>query len=297
VKGNDFSVNQNPRRKPPVKKQKINAKRNTVKKPRSSYNLFFQVERELIMSDLSCSQESRFLAGQQSNPDWSKESPVALENAIPNAPLPARYRGANILNPIFAIKSERRKHRKLHGKIGFIQLSKQIAENWKTSDKEVKDYFRELSVKDFERYKNDLKRSKFSSVLAEKSTGTIRLPTTKRKNKLRRGVADNDACLEKRRFTIQDVQLKQPMKVVSQQCCISASSETDPCCSDISHGAPNHSIFPGNEVLMSLSCSEYKPIRFSSYQMNHDFKNECMRAQEDEVDKGIMQFLSALVNE
>eukprot|EP00957_Ditylum_brightwellii_P100533 7663450-Ditylum_brightwellii.AAC.1 len=102
---------------------------------------------------------------------------LTLENAIPNIPLPARYRGTNILNPIYVIKTERRKHRKSHGKISFVELSKKIAQNWNNSDKGVKDFFKELSEKDYERYKSDLKRSKDYDASAARLTADNGIPS------------------------------------------------------------------------------------------------------------------------
>eukprot|EP00957_Ditylum_brightwellii_P033558 2543733-Ditylum_brightwellii.AAC.1 len=58
---NDLVGNKYTKRKPPVKKHKTDAEEITIKKPRSPYSLFFQVERELIMSDLSCPPETQFL--------------------------------------------------------------------------------------------------------------------------------------------------------------------------------------------------------------------------------------------
>eukprot|EP00957_Ditylum_brightwellii_P203200 15333625-Ditylum_brightwellii.AAC.1 len=68
------------------------------------------------MSDLSCPSEAKLLAAHQSRPYASKlvskKSMLTLENAITNVPCPARYRGLNILNPIYAVKNEKRKDHK-----------------------------------------------------------------------------------------------------------------------------------------------------------------------------------------
>jgi len=118
-------------------------KASVVKKPRSPYILFFQAERQLIMNDLC--------------PESSSEVNHAsyLDDAIAHPDLPLRYQNAGIANPLVMIRKERRKHRKVHGKIGFIQLCKMIANRWKTSDSETKAYFKSLAAADFLRFKNE----------------------------------------------------------------------------------------------------------------------------------------------
>jgi len=312
VEGDGFARSNHPMRKLSVKKNTASTKEITVKKTRSPYNLFFQVERELILSDLSCSPEARFLAVHESSPFGSKKRQLlTLENAFLNTPLPARYRGANILNPIYEIKTERRKHRKTHGKISFIRLSKKIAQNWKHSDKGIKDYFKELSLKDCGRYKSDLKKSKDHDASVARLTAVDGIPSIKssfaygnqmevrrysdatnsptanKKRKLMQGGAHTEACPKQccstsitykfppmEESTIQDVQTKQLMKCLLQDNCTAISSESD--------------------------CTMFKPLVCSSYQLCRDFEEGCTCTQaqyEDEVDKDIIQFLFDLVNE
>mmetsp|Transcript_6017 Transcript_6017/g.8946 ORF Transcript_6017/g.8946 Transcript_6017/m.8946 type:complete len:394 (-) Transcript_6017:44-1225(-) len=336
VEGDDFARSKHPKRKLSVKKHTSGTKEITVKKPRSPYNLFFQVERELIMSDLSCSPEARFLASHESSPFGSKKKQLlTLENAFLDTPLPARYRGTNILNPIYAIKTERRKHRKSHGKISFIQLSKKIAQNWNNSDKGIKDYFKELSVKDYERYKSDLKKSKDhdasvarlaadDGILSVKSStaygnqmeirrysDATNFPTANKKRKLMQGGAHTEVCRKQHcstsitykspqmeELTIQDVQTKQPIKCLSQDNCMAISSEALPCRNGISNVACAWPVSLGKTIFVSSDRTEFEPLVRSSYQLCRDFKEGRTQAQyEDEVDKDIMQFLFDLVNE
>eukprot|EP00957_Ditylum_brightwellii_P021860 1648752-Ditylum_brightwellii.AAC.1 len=183
VEGNGSVLSKHKKRKPSVERQKANAKKKAIKKPRSLYNLFFQVERELILSDLSCPPEAKFLATHQScqseSKFISKKSMLLLDNAIPNVPCPARYRGSNILNPIYKVKTEKRKHHRAHGKISFIQLGKKVAQNWKCAGEDVKDYFRELSFKDHERYFCELGRSEYQYAAMAMLTTDGRIPCVK----------------------------------------------------------------------------------------------------------------------
>mmetsp|Transcript_11140 Transcript_11140/g.16363 ORF Transcript_11140/g.16363 Transcript_11140/m.16363 type:complete len:359 (+) Transcript_11140:17-1093(+) len=133
-----------------------------IKKQRSPYNLFFQIERELIIAELSHSPPARSLGRNRLSLIDSQGSSLALEDALHDVPLPARYQGAGILNPLKVINNQRRKHRKVHGKIGFLQLSRTIAEKWKNADQKTKDYFKALSMKDLERYRHESERNSAS---------------------------------------------------------------------------------------------------------------------------------------
>jgi len=53
-------------------------------------------------------------------------------------------------------KVKRRPHRKTHGKIGFVDLSKLVGQRWKKSDKESRAYYYKLAVEDKERYQKEL---------------------------------------------------------------------------------------------------------------------------------------------
>eukprot|EP00957_Ditylum_brightwellii_P130752 9975585-Ditylum_brightwellii.AAC.1 len=274
------------------------------------------------MSDLSCPPEAKFPAAHQSSPCEFKKSKLTLHNAIPNFPCPARYHGYEILNPIYAIKTERRKHRRVHGKIGFVELAKKIAQNWKDVDKDVKEYFKELSSKDHERYCCDIKRSKDHGVSMtvltangmisddklstaydnhiefKRDTDITNCSSINKKRKLIHGdphmeaylkqQCSNSVTLEPPEFetsVIQSVQAKQPLKCALQEHSTNTCPKVHLSCNTISYICPDWPVTHGNRILESSDCF-------------HDFKTGCMSAQcEDEVDKDILKFLFDLVNE
>ena len=53
-------------------------------------------------------------------------------------------------------RTKKRRHRKTHGKISFSSLSKQVSKHWKELSEEIKDFYKELSAKDWVRYKREV---------------------------------------------------------------------------------------------------------------------------------------------
>ena len=95
------------------------------KRPLSAYNIFFQHEREKIVSN-------------------SPDTPVTLESlkVDPNR------------------RPKKRRHRKSHGKIGFADLARTIGEKWKSLDSESKSVFEACARKEKQRYQEEIKEWK-----------------------------------------------------------------------------------------------------------------------------------------
>lgn len=107
------------------------------KRPLSAYNIFFKHEREKLVSDA---------------PD--DETPVTLESLKVD---PTR-------------KPNKRRHRKSHGKIGFADLARTIAEKWKSLDAEQRTVYEACAAKEKERYQKEItewKEMKKSQSLAQ----------------------------------------------------------------------------------------------------------------------------------
>lgn len=93
----------------------------------SAYNFFFRDERERILKDggprdVSLSAEERLL-----QEHWTRD------------------------------RSQKRRHRKTHGKIDFQTLSKSISARWKVLSGVEKEFYRRVAQRDLERYRGEMK--------------------------------------------------------------------------------------------------------------------------------------------
>lgn len=134
-------------------------------RPLTAYHIFFQVEREYIIQNL---------------PD-ATEGTKASSNKYFLEDMPDRYKAIK-LSPDWYFgpgKRPKRKHRKAHGKIGFMELSRIIASRWAeldTIDPEVKAFVQKLAKQELNEYIVDMKKYKeltraFNPVVSPNSSG------------------------------------------------------------------------------------------------------------------------------
>jgi hypothetical protein len=107
-----------------VKKRTWKKPKDKPKRPLSAYNIFFQHEREKIITD-------------------APEQELSLDFIISVQKMASK-------------RKEKRRHRKTHGKIGFADLARKIAEKWKKLDSESKSYFEARAEAEKARYKREL---------------------------------------------------------------------------------------------------------------------------------------------
>jgi hypothetical protein len=98
--------------------------RGMPKRPMSSYNLFFQLERERLVNE----EEERVFTPE----DIDRIAKIQKQKDL---------------------SCQKRKHRKSHGKISFSKLARVIADKWKSLDKESKAAFFERAAKEKDEYK------------------------------------------------------------------------------------------------------------------------------------------------
>ncbi len=146
-------------------------------RPLTSYHIFFQLERELIIQTM---------AG-----DDADES--ILANKVYLNDVPQRYRNIKLLPNWFAGpgKRQKRKHRKQHGQIGFLELSHRISSTWanlEDIDPEVKLYVQTVAQDQIEEYYREMEEYKMltnympESIQSEAPTTVPKKKTKKRSN-------------------------------------------------------------------------------------------------------------------
>ena len=94
-------------------------------RPYSEYNVYFQLERNYILQKV-------YAVPPEATDVFHPEDPE-----YQGPPLPKRYADVVLPRRFYSCykseAKERRRHRTTHGKIGFSELSKLIASNWKNA--------------------------------------------------------------------------------------------------------------------------------------------------------------------
>lgn len=144
-------------------------------RPLTSYHIFFQLERELIIQTM---------AGEDAD-----ES--ILANKVYLNDVPQRYRNIKLLPNWYAGpgKRQKRKHRKQHGQIGFLELSHLISSTWaklEDIDPEVKLFVQKVAQDQIEEYYREMEEYKLlTGDMPESIQSDARLAATKKKAKKR----------------------------------------------------------------------------------------------------------------
>jgi HMG-box domain len=107
----------------------------------SAYNFFFRYERE------------RLLSGNDSEDDFYSSN---MQDLLLNSHW---YRD----------RSQKRRHRKSHGKIDFATLSRMVSQRWKRLPKDGKNFFKEIARKDLQRYRKEQKQWEYSGPVYSES--------------------------------------------------------------------------------------------------------------------------------
>ena len=145
-------------------KKKSNEDDSNKKPPRpyTEYNIFFQLERERILMELE--KECRT----KENVDIKEEEPVLNRPSDEHdvLPRPSRFAHLQLLPKWYDSthrlaeskkNKEKRKHRKSHGLVGFLELTRRIAKEWSEAQEDVKLYCRQVAKRQLGYYKEELK--------------------------------------------------------------------------------------------------------------------------------------------
>ena len=118
-------------------------------RPLTAYHIFFQLEREYIIQTS---------AGEIANKS-------ILDNKVYLDDVPERYKNIRLLRDWYAGpgKRKKRKHRKQHGKIGFLELSRIISTRWAELDDvdpETKVFVQKIAKSEIDEYYREMKQYK-----------------------------------------------------------------------------------------------------------------------------------------
>jgi len=112
-------------------------------RPFTRYNVYFQLEREYILQA-----------------DGQGSAATAPKSVDQNAAArPERYRDLVLPQDWYVVgkcRDKKRKHRKTHGTITFVQLTKAISKSWGEVDDATKQYCSDLADVELKRYRKDM---------------------------------------------------------------------------------------------------------------------------------------------
>lgn len=134
---------------------------NKPMRPLTAYHLFFKLEREYIIQTLP-------------GPDLAGDSAHTAKVCLHD--VPRRYARTR-LPPDWYLgpgKGRKRRHRRSHGKIGFLDLSNAISKRWATlatTDPETKRYVAGIAARELGDYKRQMKEYKQSAQSGGEVTG------------------------------------------------------------------------------------------------------------------------------
>ena len=114
-------------------------------RPLTAYHIFFQIEREYII---------------QTTPGADADSSIH-DHKFYLQDVPRRYRSIKLAEDWYAGPGKRakRKHRKSHGKIGFLELSRVVSQRWSNLsnvDPETKMFVTRIAKRELDQYKREM---------------------------------------------------------------------------------------------------------------------------------------------
>jgi hypothetical protein len=154
------------------------------RRPLTAYNFFFSEERERIIAEISCKTSTSSNEDDTSTMDSSSlpppASPVSVQEgdthgnsddkelqggsaedgtAYDNDLLEEKIRAKTekLLSSRRQCDRPKRSHKKEHGKVSFQVLCSLVGKRWKALTAEQKQYYADLSKRDIERYREDMK--------------------------------------------------------------------------------------------------------------------------------------------
>lgn len=137
-------------------------------RPLAAYHIFFQIEREYIIQNL----------------DGEDADKSIHKGKLYTTDVPARYLNIKLSPDWYAGpgKRQKRKHRKSHGKIGFLELSRQVSTRWaklEELDSETKHFVKTIAQSELEEYHREMEEYKASTKTDTVASKIASLPVRK----------------------------------------------------------------------------------------------------------------------
>ena len=133
-------------------------------RPYTEYTMFYQLEREYILRRLLTNDDDKKSNSSPSDDDAADGQTALFQN---DPLMPAQFRDLPLRADWYisgkSKKPTKRKHRKSHGKIGFLELSQIIAKRWKTlsnEDPETLQFVQKIAKIELAKYHQEMKEYK-----------------------------------------------------------------------------------------------------------------------------------------
>jgi hypothetical protein len=128
----------------------------------SAYNIFFSEQRGVILKEIEAKEKGEksddASTTSEENQEGAKKSEEAKtegeekDEETESKSDEAKDEVPKVLNRTFFPKRAKRAHRKVHGKIGLVQLARTVSQRWKELSPEKRQHYKELAEKDKERH-------------------------------------------------------------------------------------------------------------------------------------------------
>jgi hypothetical protein len=135
-------------------------------RPYTEYNIFFQLERDRILMELEDKKNEEGGVGDE-EPNSPTErilnQPSDENDILPRPPqfahlkLMPKWYDSTVRIAQNKLNKSKRKHRKTHGLVGFLDLTKMISKAWAAADAETKGYCKRVADRQLGYYKDELK--------------------------------------------------------------------------------------------------------------------------------------------
>ena len=138
------------------------AKKKKPMRPLTAYHIFFQLEREYIIQTTDVDNDAEKPPPPSTTQDTNNNN---SSTKYYHKNVPPKYRNILLSSDWYygPGKRQKRKHRKSHGKIGFLELSKVISKQWSTleqNDIETKLFVNDIAKQELDEYKVDIMKWK-----------------------------------------------------------------------------------------------------------------------------------------